>query len=354
MKENLKLTNNELLRLENVNMVFYRPGAVWDKERKIHVLKDVNLTIGKGEIVAVVGESGCGKTTIGKIITGLYRPASGSIYFEGKKISDTFGRNISSYSSVQFIQQDSYAALNPVRTIYQSLYAPIKTKKKKWSKKQIDERIEELMELVGLVPAEQFLTKYPHQLSGGQRQRILMARAVALDPQLIVADEPVSMIDVSLRLSIMNLMMSLNEKLGVSFVYITHDLSTARYIAQNGRIVVMYLGEIVEEGPIHALLSHPRHPYTRALVKAVPVPDPDANVDDALPLKSMELGSLEDRGEGCSFFDRCLYATERCRNRVEYVEREGVSIKCVNLDAVESGIISTKETIKQERETKGE
>lgn len=335
MSEITAENTEELLKLENINMIFYRPGAVWDKERKLHVLKDINLTINKGEIVAVVGESGCGKTTIGKIITGLYRPASGTVWFEGKKVSDTFGKKISSYNSVQFIQQDSYAALNPVRTIYQSLYAPLRAKKKKWSKKQINERITELMDLVGLMPAEQFLSKYPHQLSGGQRQRILMARAVSLDPKLIVADEPVSMIDVSLRLSIMNLMMSLNSKLGVSFVYITHDLSTARYIAQNGRIAVMYLGEIVEEGPINKLLANAKHPYTKALLKAVPIPDPDANSGGELPLKSMELGSLENRGDGCPFYERCLYADDGCKNPVGYADCGGVRVKCCNLDKIE-------------------
>ena len=228
---------------------------------------------------------------------------------------------------MQFIQQDSYAALNPVRTIYQSLYAPIRMHNPKWSKKQIDTKIDELMTLIGLQPAAQFLSKYPHQLSGGQRQRILMARAISLDPKLIVADEPVSMIDVSLRLSLLNLMSELNERLGIAFVYITHDLSTARYIARRGRLAVMYLGEIMEEGAMDVVLSHPRHPYTRALLKAVPVPDPDARSDEKLPLKSMELSGIEDRGEGCPFAPRCPYMTEQCERPVDYVVTEGVRIK---------------------------
>lgn len=324
----------DLMRLKDVNMSFTKGGTFFGKEKKMHVLKDVNFAIGKGEIVAVVGESGCGKTTLGKIITGLYKPTKGSIEFEGKDASGFLSKKIQSYNSVQFIQQDSYAALNPIRTIYQSLYAPIKTHNRKYTKEQIDAEIDKLMTLIGLQPAAQFLSKYPHQLSGGQRQRILMARAVSLEPKLIVADEPVSMIDVSLRLSLLNLMGKLNRELGLSFVYITHDLSTARYIAANGRIVVMYLGEIVETGDIDELLSNPKHPYTRSLIKAVPMPDPDYNTDEDLPLKSMELSSIENRGEGCPFMPRCLYSTDKCENAVPYVSVNGCLVKCCNLEEI--------------------
>lgn len=322
-----------LMRLENINMVFKKPGSLL-ADRDIHVLKDVSLDIGEREIVALVGESGCGKTTLGKIITGLYRPTSGEVYFEGERVSGTFDKKLSSYNQVQFIQQDSYAALNPVRTIYQSLYAPIKTHNRKWSKKQIEERIEELMGLIGLQPSSQFLTKYPHQLSGGQRQRILMARAISLDPKLIVADEPVSMIDVSLRLSLLNLMKELNEKLNMSFVYISHDLSTTRYIARNGRVAVMYLGQIVEVGNIGDVIARPRHPYTRALIQAVPIPDPEFKGNDDLPLKSMQLGSLENRGDGCAFYERCLYAEDKCKGRIASVRTDTADVLCCNLEKV--------------------
>lgn len=324
-----------LLRLEKVNMVFKKPGSLL-ADRNIHVLKDIDLSVYRGEIIALVGESGCGKTTLGKIITGLYRPTSGDVWFDGVKVSGMFGKKLASYNQVQFIQQDSYAALNPVRTIYQSLYAPIKTHNRKWSRKKIDEKIEELMELIGLQPSAQFLTKYPHQLSGGQRQRILMARAISLDPKLIVADEPVSMIDVSLRLSLLNLMKELNEKLNMSFVYISHDLSTTRYIARNGRVCVMYLGQIVEVGSIGDVVARPRHPYTRALIQTVPVPDPEYRNNDELPLKSMQLGGLENRGDGCAFIDRCLYAREECGRKIEYVTTDTAQVLCGNLEAVPS------------------
>lgn len=333
-------TNNNLkplLSLENINMVFKKPGVLL-QDKDIHVLKDINLDIYPGEIIALVGESGCGKTTLGKIITGLHKPTSGNVYFEGQKVSGTFNKKINAYNQVQFIQQDSYAALNPVRTIYQSLYAPIKIKNRKWNKKQIDEKINELMDIIGLKPAEQFLTKYPHQLSGGQRQRILMARAISLEPKLIVADEPVSMIDVSLRLSILNLMKELNQKFNMSFVYISHDLSTTRYIARSGRVCVMYLGEIVEIGKIGTVIQHPRHPYTRALIKAVPIPDPTYRGNDELPLKSMQLGTIENRQDGCSFIDRCLYSCEKCQKKVNYEivkdNSEETKILCCNLEKV--------------------
>ena len=185
------------------------------------------------------------------------------------------------------------------------------------------------MAMVGLTPPEQFLSKYLHMLSGGQRQRILMARAISLEPKLIVADEPVSMIDVSLRLSILNLMNELNEKLGISFVYITHDLATARYIAREGNICVMYLGEIVEYGNVNEVIGFPKHPYTRALISAVPVPDPEvAKREKPIPIKSMEITPLENRPEGCVFFDRCPYADEKCKSRIDYAYVNGVKVKC--------------------------
>lgn len=336
-----------LMRLENVNMIFKKPGSLLT-DRYIHVLKNVNLDIQAGEIIALVGESGCGKTTLGKIITGLYRPTSGNVWFEGEKISGTFSKKSASFRQVQFIQQDSYAALNPVRTIYQSLYAPLKTKNRKWKREQIDAKIEELMKLIGLYPSEQFLSKYPHQLSGGQRQRILMARAISLEPKLIVADEPVSMIDVSLRLSLLNLMKELNEKLNMSFVYISHDLSTTRYIARNGRVCVMYLGEIVETGKIGEVISRPRHPYTRALIQAVPVPDPDFRGNDELPLKSMQLGTLENRTDGCSFEERCLYSCEQCRQKISYVKTDTADVLCCNLENVPSDPVYKKSNGREE------
>ena len=326
------MMNTPLLELRDVNMVFNKPGALIGHERKFHVLKNVNMTIHTGEILALVGESGCGKTTVGKIITGLLKPTSGQLLFEGKDISRQFGVDYNHYrNSVQFIQQDSYAALNPVRTIYQSMCAAVSSVKKHLTVEQKERIVSELLENVGLAPAEQFLYKYPHQMSGGQRQRVLMARALALNPKIIVADEPVSMIDVSLRISILNLMLRLNRERGISFVYITHDLATAKYIANEGRIHVMYLGEIMEKAKLNTLLTSPKHPYTQALVSAVPVPDPKiARTQRPIPIRNMELMSLEFRGEGCPFAGRCPYATEVCAAPVPYKQfQDGAEVKCV-------------------------
>lgn len=326
----------KVIELRNIGMSFEKKGQLFKKDTKIDVLKNINLDIGEGEIVAIVGESGCGKTTIGKIITGLLKPTSGEIFFNGKNLYKFDPTNFTKTRElVQFVQQDSYAALNPVKTIYQSLAAPIEHHYKHISPREVDSKIYDILNLVGLTPPEQFLVKYPHMLSGGQRQRILMARAISLEPKLIVADEPVSMIDVSMRLSILNLMSDLNKKLNISFIYITHDLATARFIAKDGRICVMYLGGIVELGPIGQLLSHPHHPYTQALLTAVPVPDPKiAKCSKEIPIKSMDISSLENRPAGCAFYDRCPYAEKKCHKAIEYVEIDGVKVKCCKTEEI--------------------
>lgn len=328
---------NKLLEIKNLNMSFEKKGGFLKGVKRIEVLRDIDLTIGEGEIVAVVGESGCGKTTVGKIITGLLKPTSGEVLFEDKNL---YSFNLTGAQRtrelVQFVQQDSYAALNPVNTIWHSMLAPVQHHYKHISQQEAENKIKEIFVTVGLTPPELFLEKYPHMLSGGQRQRILMARAISLEPKLIVADEPVSMIDVSMRLSILNMMCELNEKFGISFVYITHDLATAKYIAKNGSICVMYLGEIVEYGKVSDILTNPRHPYTQALLSAVPVPDPSiAKCDKPIPIKSMDVSSLENRSEGCVFFDRCPYAQEICRQKISYTEGEGgTRVKCCRTEEI--------------------
>lgn len=331
------MMTDKLIELKNINMYFQKTSGIFSKEKSFHVLKDINLSLEPGEILAIVGESGCGKTTMGKIITGLLKPSSGELIFEGKPVYKTFSTGDDNFRhSVQFIQQDSYAALNPVKTIYQSLAAPIQAYHKKMTRIEVRNRVVEVLEEVGLKPAEQFMSKYPHQLSGGQRQRVLMSRALTQNPKIIVADEPVSMIDVSLRLSILNLMTRLNKERKISFIYITHDLGTARYIANVGRIAVMYLGEIVELSSVSNLIVHPRHPYTQALLSAVPVPNPKiARQVRSVKIKSMELMNLEHRSIGCAFYDRCPYGTSECiKGDIADKEVGNDLVKCCNIDKI--------------------
>lgn len=324
--------NKPLIELKNINMVFQKKRSLIGSEKSFHVLKNIDLSINEGEILAIVGESGCGKTTLGKIITGLLSPTTGEIFYKGENVNKIFSSTAKEYhSDIQFVQQDSYAALNPVRTIYQSLLASLNVKHKSLSKKEKYEKISELLATVGLVPSEQFIDKFPHQLSGGQRQRVLMARALSLDPKVILCDEPVSMIDVSLRISILNLMLSLNKEKKITFIYITHDLATAKYIANNGKMAVMYLGEIVEYGLLNHILSKPKHPYTQALFAAVPIPDPKiSRIQKEIPIKSMEQISLQNRGEGCPFAIRCPYDKEDCKQKINpYIDENNTLVRCI-------------------------
>lgn len=303
-----------LLSLRDIEMTFMKKSGGFQPPQPIHVLCGINMDIYPGEVLALVGESGGGKTTVGNIITGLLEPTGGQVLFNGvdvKKMTPAqrkeFRRN------VQILQQDSYAALNPSRTIFQSLSAPVLKHGMVKSKRDAFAYIKELLELVELKPFEQFIDKYPHQLSGGQRQRVLLARALSLRPKLIVADEPVSMIDVSLRVSVLNLMSRLNQESGIAFLYITHDLATARYISRAGRIGVLYSGKLVEIGDVHTVIERPRHPYLQALLSAVPVPDPvAAKRKKKSLLKDVEAPSVAKPPSGCRFHPRCIYALECC------------------------------------------
>lgn len=308
-----------LISLKNIGINF------GNGKEQVSVLREINLGIKEGEIIAVVGESGCGKTTLGKLIAGIHKPTSGKIYYEGKDLSKLKKHEFLDYRmGVQMVHQDSFAALNPNKTILQSLSAPVL--KHKMAKNMVEaiQQCEEAMRDVGLVPVDQFLYKYPHQLSGGQRQRILLARALLVKPKVIVADEPVSMVDVSLRIALLDLMSQMNKKYGISFVYITHDLATARYIADGGRCMVMYLGEIVELNAIEDAIKNPKHPYFQALLQAVPEADPRRKgMISQLNLKSMDIPSLSDLPRGCKFHPRCPYATEQCNEQSPQLQEFG-------------------------------
>ncbi|WP_086273535.1 ABC transporter ATP-binding protein [Candidatus Enterococcus testudinis] len=297
---------NNLLEISQLYKSFSNHGEM--------ILRGINLTIKEGESVAVVGESGCGKTTLGKVIVDIHQPTSGTVSYRGKNIREMNKKEYREYRlKVQMVQQDSFAALNPYKTIYQSLKAPIVAHKIVKSEQEARKTVSALLEDVGLTPTSHFIDKYPHQLSGGQRQRILIARAISVKPEIIVADEPVSMVDVSLRISLLKLLRKMNEKYGISFVYITHDLATARYISDDGKLIVMYLGEIVELADITEATSNPLHPYFRALIAAVPK---GINIGHqqmpALPLKGVDIPNIKQLPKGCIFHPRCIYAKETC------------------------------------------
>ncbi|HZK33967.1 MAG TPA: ABC transporter ATP-binding protein [Bacillota bacterium] len=332
---NKKDGRGPLVVLEDLDLYYESKRGLFKEPFRVGAAVDINLSINSGEVLAIVGESGCGKTTLGNVIIGMLKPTKGTIYFNGQ---DVYKMNKEAYkefrSSVQLVQQDSYAALNPVKTLRSSLCGPILHKKIADNRKQAQEMVHEALDMVGISHEE--LDKYPHELSGGQRQRIIMARAILMKPKLIVADEPVSMIDVSLRISILNLMSKLNQELGIAFVYITHDFGTARYIARDGNIGIMYLGKIVEYGNVQDVLEHPAHPYLQALLTAVPIPDPTiAKKKTSLPLKSFDMPSVAAPPPGCRFNPRCPYATEICEKEEPVFTLHGSNYcACHNIDEI--------------------
>ncbi|GKX29731.1 oligopeptide ABC transporter ATP-binding protein [Vallitalea longa] len=318
-----------LIEIQNASIEF---NTGKKKKNKIGAVVDLDMSIDEGEIIAVVGESGCGKTTLGKMIAGIHKPTKGRILYNEKDIFKLKGKQFKDYRlSVQMVHQDSYAALNPNKTIYQSLSLPLFQHKIARNHNQAIEILTEFFDEVGLNPASQFLEKYPHQLSGGQRQRILLARALSVKPKLIVADEPVSMVDVSLRISLLDLMSRMNKKYKISFVYITHDLGTARYIASHGRIMVMYLGRLIETNKIHEAIKSPKHPYFHALIAAVPEADPSTRSEyvNKLPLRSLDMPDLLNLPTGCKFHPRCPYYTEKCVEiEPKLMEYDGGLVAC--------------------------
>ena len=290
-----------IIELDHVSQIF---GT---KRGAVHAVNDVSLTIAAGEVLCLVGESGSGKTTTAKMIAGLRPPTAGRMLYDGQEIAGLKGDKLAEFRrAVQIVHQDPYASLNPIRTIYQTLSAPLLKHKIVTGRRAAEDRAKELLQLVGLTPPANFLHAYPHNLSGGQRQRVSVARALTLNPRVIVADEAVSMIDVSLRVSILNLLLKLREELGVTFLFITHDLAIAKYFAWTGHIGVMYLGRLVEYGRTPGVIADPSHPYTRALLAAIPEPDPDlTRTKEELQLRSADLPSLLRLPPGCAFHPRC-------------------------------------------------
>ena len=298
-----------LIRVENLRVYFKVRRSLFGGVGVVKAVDGVSFSIEEGGILTLVGESGCGKTTLGKAVAGLVKPTSGKILFRGRDVWRLSRNEFLEYRrSVQIVHQDPYAALNPTKTIFQTLSYPLLRWRIVRSRSELREKIRELLELVGLTPPEDFMYKYPHQLSGGQRQRVSIARAIAVRPKMLVADEPVSMVDVSLRVGILKLLARLREELGMSLLYITHDLATLRYIAKGGRIAVMYLGKIVEIAGVEELIEKPLHPYTQLLLAALPEPDPKVTRSKKLPkLRSIDIPSIANPPPGCRFNTRCPY-----------------------------------------------
>lgn len=279
-------------------------------------LRQVSFSLGDGGAVAVIGESGSGKTTLGRILAGLEPFDTGSLVIDGDAMERLPARQRwERFQRVQLIHQDPYAALNPTRTIGQTLTAVLRQRAQRTSRDEawVSSRREELLTMVGLSPRG-VVGKYPHELSGGQRQRVVIARSLTVDPTVLVADEAVSMIDVSLRLEILRLLGRLRTQLGLALVFITHDVAVARYIARDGEICVLYRGEVIETGPTDTVLAKPLHPYTQALLSAVPVMHgiERPGRDRFIPLRLLDEG-VEAVEDACSFAPRCPFARDRCQ-----------------------------------------
>jgi peptide/nickel transport system ATP-binding protein len=296
--------------LQAVNIVKYFPikGGVFLKEiAAVKAVDGVSLTIKEGETVGLVGESGCGKTTFGRTILRLEEPTSGEIYFEGQSILNYDKKKMQALrKKMQIIFQDPFSSLNPRKTVAHIIGEPLLVHGMR-SRKKREERVLELLTVVGL--RKEHMRRYPHQFSGGQRQRIGVARALALNPKLIVCDEAVSALDVSIQAQVINLLKDLQDDFGLTYLFISHDLSVVEHVSDH--VAVMYLGKIVEFAPSQALYQKPLHPYTQALLSAIPVPDPALKRDARIILKG-DVPSPIDPPPGCSFHPRCLYSKDIC------------------------------------------
>lgn len=315
--------------LNAVNLKKYYPvkKGMFSKPKTVKALDGVSFTLEKGKTLAVVGESGCGKSTLGRLLTMIETPSEGELHYNGQNflVNDKATQKLRR-QKIQIVFQNPYASLNPRKKIGAILEEPLLINTK-LSAKERKARVLEIMAKVGL--RAEFYDRYPHMFSGGQRQRIAIARGLMLNPDVVVADEPVSALDVSVRAQVLNLMMDLQQELGLSYVFISHDLSVVEYIADD--VLVMYLGRVVEQGTKEQIFNNPRHPYTQALLSATPRLSPESRLE-RIKLEG-ELPSPLNPPKGCSFNARCWKATDRCRTEQPRLENypDGTRIACFNL-----------------------
>jgi peptide/nickel transport system ATP-binding protein len=332
----MKQDGKPLLKAENLRMWFNVRRGFFGSPLYVRAVDGVNFEINVGQSIALVGESGSGKTTLGKTLLRLYRPTAGRILFDGQDISRTDEKELKWYRArAQIVYQDPFSSLNPFFTVYRILEEPLIILGFKSPGERRD-RILAALRDVKLQPVENFISKYPHQLSGGQRQRVAIARAVIAHPSFLVADEPVSMLDASVRVEILNLLKELQRKYDMAVLYITHDVATARYFTDEMQI--MYAAQVVERGPIGELIDRPLHPYTKALLEAIPDPDP-ANRYKFRDVPVGEPPSLVTPPPGCRYHPRCPYMQPVCREEEPHLEEAspGHWVACHFWDEIESG-----------------
>lgn len=297
-----------LLEVRNLNVHFsMKKKLLQSVSNSVKAVNDIQFTVQRGQTLGIVGESGCGKSTLARTIMGLQTPTSGEILFEGKNISSLTGNELRRLrQDIQMVYQDPFTSLNPRMSAGEIIAAPLKAFKKT---ENLTDRVEELLTLVGLQATDG--QKFPHEFSGGQRQRIGIARALALNPKLLILDEPVSALDVSVQAQVINLLEKLQAELGLTYVFIAHDLSIVKHISD--KVAVMYLGEILELSPSEKLYNTPKHPYTKALLSAVPLPDPIKERQRKRIVLTGELPSPTNPPKGCKFHTRCPFAQDKCK-----------------------------------------
>ncbi len=317
--------------VENVVMDFSVGGSLFGPKKVVRALNEISFDLFPGESLAIVGESGCGKSTLCRLAMRFYKPSKGKMLYEDSNVHTLRGAELKAYKQKsQMIFQDPFSSLNPLHNIYYHIKRPLELYHD-YTKDEIHQKANEYLEMVGLVPAEEQGKKHPHQLSGGQKQRAFLARILAVGADVIFADEPTSMLDVSIRLGVLNLMNKMKKEMNKSFIYITHDIATARYFSD--RIIVLYAGHMVEWGSVDEVVINPKHPYTKLLIAAAP--DPERTEQLELPvLKSdeSEVVGWTPESKGCPFKSRCPVSDERCKTEFPDAKAVGENqyIRCIH------------------------